>query len=192
VSVTPAPYTVVTRIPDDLPFVARPSALRRGAVLGAFVLGAVLLLACVLGLAADENSAGPGAMIAVVAVLGLLLAAVFGLQVWLLTSGGPVLAVGPAGLWIKTRPTRGQAMWLPWEAIEVIYRRRWGFEKMLCVKPWAPNTGAHLGAFTAFDAGIGEAVFGTGLTAPLRFGDRREADILAAVAAFSAGRVRLQ
>ena len=60
-------------------------------------------------------------------VIAFLLVGLFGLQVWLLATGGPVLAVGPAGLWIKTRPTRGQAIWLPWEAIGLISRRRWSF-----------------------------------------------------------------
>ena len=68
------------------------------------------------------------------------------------TSGGPVLAVGPRGLWIKTRPTRGQAMWLPWEAIARIYRRRWSLEKMVCVQPPDPRVGSGLGSYTAVDS----------------------------------------
>ena len=191
-SVIPPPFTVVKRIPDDLPFVLRPSAAKRGAVFGAFILVMLLGIGCILGLAADANSSGPGTMVAVVGVLGLVMAALFGFQLWLMTSGGPALAVGPAGLWIRTRPTRGQAVWLPWEAVEVIYRRRWGVDRMLCVKAYGPGVSGSLGGFTAFDAGISEGVFGTGLTAPLTFADRSEAETLAAVAAHSAGRVALR
>jgi hypothetical protein len=104
------------------------------------------------------------------------------------TSGGPVLAVNPAGIWIKTRPTRGQAIWLPWEMIERIYRRRWSFDKMICVKPRDPRVGANLGAFTALDSGMQQLFFGSGFTATANFADKPEAEIMSALRHFAAGR----
>ncbi|GAA3336942.1 hypothetical protein GCM10020358_11430 [Amorphoplanes nipponensis] len=184
------PYPVVPRIPADQPFVVRPSVRKRVFLFGGFTLAVLAVLGCVLGLGAigSENAV---ALLAMFGLIALFFVALFGLQIWLLTSGGPVLAVGPAGLWIKTRPTRGQAIWLPWEAIGLISRRRWSLEKMLCVAPRDPRAEQNLGAFTALDAGVMKAFFGTGFTATLNFADKSEQEILQAVAHFAAGRVQL-
>lgn len=178
---------VTKRIPEDLPFVARQSVKKRVLLFGGFGGGVSLVFAAVVGIGARDPLVALGVFGCFAVIFGLL----FGLQIWLLTSGGPVLAIAPAGLWIKTRPTRGQAIWLPWEAIERVYRRRWSFEKMLCVKPRDPRTGGNLGAFTAFDSGMQTLIFGTGFTATLNFADRPEAEIIAAVAHFSGGRVHV-
>jgi hypothetical protein len=195
----PAPHTpppVVKRIPDDQPFVLRPSAKKRLLLFGGVVLFVLLLLGCPAGLALSRGAGGSssgGAIVFAVAMAVILLAlgATFALQLYLITSGGPILAAGPAGLWIKTRPTRGQAIWLPWEAIGLISRRRWSFEKMLCVAPRDPRATQQLGAFTAFDSVVTQAAFGTGFTATLNFADKSEQEILQAVAHFAAGRVQL-
>jgi hypothetical protein len=153
----------------------------------AFVL---LVVACPLGLAGSD-AGGVAGILGILGCLLVLLGLPLGFQLWLLTSGGPVLAVGPTGLWIRTRPTRGQAIWLPWEAIDQIYRRRWALEKMVCVKPRDPRTGGDLGVFTALDSGMQQAVFGTGLTATVNFADRSEQEIMQAITHFSAGRCRV-
>jgi hypothetical protein len=181
---------VVPRIPTDQPFVVRPSVRKRVLFFGAFLLGLLAVLGCVLGLGAI-GSPNAGALLVLFIVIALGFVGLFGLQIWLLATGGPVLAMGPAGLWIKTRPSRGQAIWLPWEAIGMISRRRWSFEKMLCVAPRDPRAEQKLGAFTAFDSMVTQAAFGTGFTATLNFADRSEQEILQAVAYFAAGRVRL-
>jgi hypothetical protein len=182
----PPPPPVVRRIPEDQPFIARHSAGKRGVLFGGAALVVAVLVSCAPLLAGETliGLVGAGAVAVLTAVL-------LGLHLYLLASGGPALAIGPAGLWIKTRPTRGQAIWLPWEAIERIYVRRWVFDKMLCVKPRDPRAGTHLGTFTALDSGMQQLVFGTGLTAPLNFADRPETEIMGAVAHFSAGRVRI-
>ncbi|SCL39983.1 hypothetical protein GA0070624_6757 [Micromonospora rhizosphaerae] len=149
-----------------------------------------LVMACPMGLAASSENGGAEILFAVPLIM-LAFALVVGLQLWLISSGGPVLAVGPAGLWIKTRPTRGQAIWLPWEAIDQIYRRRWGLEKMLCVRARDPRAGGDLGAFTALDTGMSQALFGTGFTATVNFADRSEKEIMEAVLRHSAGRCRV-
>jgi hypothetical protein len=102
--------------------------------------------------------------------------------------GDLVAAAGPAGLWIKTRPTRGQAIWLPWEGIERVYRRRWGLEKMVCVKARDPRAGSNLGAFTAVDSSMQQLFFGSGFTATCTYADKPETEIVGALIHFSAGR----
>ncbi|MEV4757377.1 hypothetical protein AB0J86_19980 [Micromonospora sp. NPDC049559] len=186
----PPQLPVTNRIPEDQPFVARPSVRKRALFLGGLLLFVLLMLACPLGLAAS-NDGGLIVLLGGLAFFALLVGLPLGFQLWLVTSGGPVLAVGPAGLWIKTRPTRGQAIWLPWEAIDQIYRRRWALEKMVCVKPRDPRTGSNLGAFTALDSGMQQVVFGTGLTATVNFADRSEQEIMQAITHFSAGRCRI-
>ncbi|WP_125807249.1 hypothetical protein [Actinoplanes sp. ATCC 53533] len=184
------PYPVVPRIPEDQPFIVRPSVRKRVLAFGGFVLALMTVLGCVLGLAAIGSPNG-GALLILFLVIAVAFVGLFGLQIWLVATGGPVLAVGPAGLWIKTRPSRGQAIWLPWEAIGGISRRRWSFEKMLCVAPRDPRAEQRLGAFTAFDSMVTQAAFGTGFTATLNFADRSEQEILQAVAYFAGGRVPL-
>jgi hypothetical protein len=181
------PPPVTKRIPEDQPFIARHSVKKRVLLFGGFGGGVSLVFAALVGAGSREPLAALGVFGCFAVMFGLI----FGLQIWLLTSGGPVLAIGPAGLWIKTRPTRGQAIWLPWEGIERVYQRRWAFDKMLCVKPRDPRTGANLGTFTALDSGMQQLVFGTGFTAPLNFADRAEAEIIAAVGHFSGGRVQV-
>jgi hypothetical protein len=187
---TVQPYPVVPRIPVDQPFIVRPSVRKRVVFFGSLVTVLLVFLGCVLswGAAGSSNSIG---LLIVFLGIAVLFVGLFGLQIWLLATGGPVLAVGPAGLWIKTRPSRGQAIWLPWEAIGLISRRRWSFEKMLCVAPRDPRAGQQLGAFTAFDSVVTQAAFGTGFTATLNFADQSEQEILQAVAYFAAGRVQL-
>jgi hypothetical protein len=176
---------VTKRIPEDQPFIVRPSVQKRILLFGGISLFFALLIGCL-------PAAGSGELLVGLAIVGCALVffgLIFGLQVWLMTSGGPVLAVGPAGLWIKTRPTRGQAIWLPWEAVAQVYRRRWALEKMVCVRPHDPRTGTNLGAFTALDSSMQQLFFGTGFTATLNFADRSEAEIMGAIAHFAAGRV---
>ncbi|MET7967946.1 hypothetical protein [Micromonospora sp. NPDC005305] len=178
------------RIPEDLPFVVRPSLRKRALTLGLVTLVIGLVMACPIGLAASSEGGGAG-LLFIIPVVMLVFAVPVGLQLWLVSSGGPVLALGPAGLWIKTRPTRGQAIWLPWELVERIYLRRWGLEKMLCVKPRDPRVGSGLGAFTALDSGMQQAFFGTGFTATVNHADRSEDEIMRAVVGYAAGRCRV-
>lgn len=184
------PPPTAKRIPEDLPFVVRPSLGKRALTLGVVTLVVGLVIACPIGLAASSGDGGLGLLFIIPVVL-LFFALPVGLQLWLVSSGGPVLALGPAGLWIKTRPTRGQAIWLPWEAIDRIYVRRWALEKMLCVKPRDPRAGSGLGAFTALDSGMQQAFFGTGFTATVNHADRGEDEIMRAVVGYAAGRCRV-
>jgi hypothetical protein len=187
VHVSPPQLPVTKRIPEDQPFIVRPSARKRAVQFGVITLVLTLITACPLALATSESG---GAATFVGVFVGFLVAfgALFGLQIYLLTSGGPIMAVGPHGLWIKTRPTRGQAIWLPWELVERVYRRRWGLEKMVCVKTRDPRIGTNLGAFTALDSSTQQLFFGSGLTATLNAADRSEEEIMAALAGYAARR----
>ena len=188
----PTPVPVAKRIPEDQPFVLRQAVGKRAALFGGVLVFMLLIVTCPVGLMASSGDVG---LLPILVFPGLVLVvcgAAFGFQLWLFTSGGPVLAVGPAGLWIKSRPTRGQAIWLPWEAIDRIYRRRWSLEKMVCVKPRDPRTGGNLGAFTALDSSMQQLVFGTGFTATLNFANRPEQEIMQAINHFAAGRCRVE
>ncbi|RLK23522.1 hypothetical protein DER29_1387 [Micromonospora sp. M71_S20] len=193
----PVPPPVTRRIPEDQPFVVRPNVAKRGLLMMGVALVLILPIACCAGLGM-VNSADPQlrsqSVVGLLAVVGCLLALValpLGIQLWLIGSGGPVLALGPAGLWIRTRPTRGQAIWLPWEGVAQISRRRWSLEKMLVVTPRDARALRNLGAFTALDSATLNTFYGSGLVATLNFADRPEAEIMAAVAHYSAGRCQL-
>jgi hypothetical protein len=173
--------------------VARPSAVKRALVMVPIAVAVLLVIGCpaALVLTAGGPNHTSGDIVALVALMSCLvvvLGSALAVQIFLVSSGGPVLAAGPAGLWIKTRPTRGQAIWLPWEGIEQIRRRRWGLDKMVVVKPRDPRVEGSLGAFTAVDSAMLKLFYGSGFTATLNFADRSEDEILAALREFSAGR----
>jgi len=197
-SAPPPQLLVAQRIPEDQPFVVRASVGKRiaqFALLGVLIL---VLLSCPLAavVAGAPGGSTTAEMLPLLLGVGLLggvvICGLLALQVYLLTSGGPVLAVGPQGLWIKTRPTRGQAMWLPWEAIARIYRRRWSLEKMVCVQPHDPRVGSGLGSYTAVDSAAQQLFFGSRLAATVNFADRPESEIMGALAHFAAGRSRIE
>ncbi|MEU4569677.1 hypothetical protein [Micromonospora sp. NPDC023956] len=190
----PPPAPTAKRIPEDQPFVVRPSVAKRGLIMGAVMLVLLSPIVCLAGFgmagSADPDVRGNAAL-GIVGILVCLLAATalpLGIQLWLIASGGPVLALSPAGLWIRTRPTRGQAVWVPWEAVGQIRRRRWSLEKMLVVQLRDPRMLQNLGAYTALDSSMLNAFYGSGLVATLNFADRSEQEIVAAVTHFSAGR----
>lgn len=186
------PYPVTKRIPEDLPFVVRHSIRKRATVWAGIVLVLGLLIGCGFGglIAAQPGSGSSGLVFGAVSfvIVVVVLGGVFGLQLWIIAGGGPVLAASPAGMWIKTRPTRGQAIWLPWEGIQQIGRRRWSLEKMVVVKPRDPRATANLGAFTAIDSSLLQLFYGSGFTATLNFADKPEAEIMGVLGQLAAGR----
>ncbi|GLY25333.1 hypothetical protein [Micromonospora sp. NBRC 101691] len=190
----PPPAPTAKRIPEDQPFVVRPSVAKRGLVMGAVALVLLSPIVCLAGLGlagSTDPDMRANAALGIVGIFVCLLAAIglpLGIQLWLIASGGPVLALSPAGLWIRTRPTRGQAVWVPWEAVAQIRRRRWSLEKMLVVQLRDPRMLQNLGAYTALDSSMLNAFYGSGLVATLNFADRSEQEIVAAVTHYSAGR----
>jgi hypothetical protein len=192
----PRPYPLAQQIPDDQPFVVRHSRRKRFTMAGSIVLALELFIGCLLGLSTlggDKGGPGPswGGLLAGFGVITVLLVTCFAGLMLFLTGGGPVLAVGPDGLWIRSRPSRGQAIWLPWSAIGIISRRRYGLERMLVVRPRDRRTDENLGLLTALDSSIIRTFYVNGFTATLNMADRREDEILLAVAYYSANRVPL-
>ena len=178
------------RIPTDLPLVVRHNVGKRLLAYGLAYFAWCLVL---LGLARllTLTTAGRGVVAVVVAggclvpVVGFLL----GVYLWTLASRSPVLAAGPAGIWVKCRSLPVRAVWLPWEAIELVSRSRWWvFEKMIKIRPRDPDIHRHLGPTGTFDATIGWWYFGPPLSAMLSFTDRSEPVVMAAIAQYSAGR----
>ena len=185
-------YPVARRIPDDQPFLVRPHLGKRIGLAAAIVGGLSLFVLCVLGLAAVGEDADVPGLLEAWLVLTVFLALVFGLLTWLRLSGGPVLAAGPDGLWIRTRQTPGQVIWLPWGHIAQISRRRWFLDRMLVVHPIDRRLQDNLGGFTLFDAGAARSFYGSGFVAALNFADRTEAEILRTIADYAANRVHLR
>jgi hypothetical protein len=188
---TPGWFTgleVAKRISDNLPLVVYPSLAKRSLQFGGLALFFLLGGAFEIVAAFADRSRGHTVQFVITAIPMLVGAVALAAQLYLSVSGGPILAADHAGLWIKTRPTRGQAIWLPWEGIEQIYRRRWAVEKNLCVKARDPRARANLGAYTTFDASMQRLVFGSDFSATLVFGSRSEQEIMAAIVALSAGR----
>jgi hypothetical protein len=91
-------------------------------------------------------------------------------------------------MWVKTQSLPGPAVWLPWEAIELISRSRWWvFERMIKVRPRDPDMRRLLGPTSAFDATIGWWYFGPPLSAMLSFTDPSEPEVMAAIRQYSNG-----
>ena len=192
VSTPPLPLT--ERIPTDLPLVVHHNVRRRLLVYGLayFAWCLVLLgLAALLALLAADR--GVIAVVVVGACLIPVAGFLLGVYLWALASRGPVLAAGPAGMWIKCRSLPVRAVWLPWEAIERVSRSRWwAFERMIKVWPRDPDIRRQLGPTSTFDATIGWWYFGPPLSAMLSFTDRSESAVLAAIAQYSAGQFPIQ
>ncbi|MET7880374.1 hypothetical protein [Micromonospora profundi] len=191
----PAPSApVAKRIPENEPFVVRPNVAKRGLLAAGIVLILVLPVAFLAGLGILSSADPEVRSAAVLGILGVLvcllalIALPLGIQLWLIGSGGPVLALNPAGLWIRTRPTRGQAIWLPWEGVAQISRRRWSLEKMVVVTPRDSRALQNVGIFTRLDSAALNTFYGSGLAATLNFADRQEAEIMGAIVHYSAGR----
>lgn len=184
----------VDRIPADQPLVLRHRASRflavyAGIYLGiplAIFLGLFLLLLAVLGGDIGEILpilAVPGAIIVVIGLLQLGTILGFGM------AGGPVLAAGPDGLWIRARKWPAKSVFLPWPAIARIYPRRWLWDRAICVLPHDPRVGSNAGAWARLDMGLQKTLFGSRLTASTFYSGRRADDVLAELHRLSAGSV---
>jgi len=180
----PPPPRLITRIPGNLPFVVRPNGLKRGLVIFLVLLLPVIVLAGVMSTRYDVDTTGW----ALLGVTMLALVLLFGGELWSNVRGGPMLALAPDGLWIRTRPTRRQAVWLPWEGIAAISRQSRGLEKLLVVQPQDPRTHRTPDGQLTIDPALFKALLGANPVASLRFADKPKEEILAAVHHFSAGR----
>jgi hypothetical protein len=188
------PYALLKRIPEDQPFIVRNNPVKRLLVVGAVwvVLQLFLILCAVVALTGDEDPEHSHATtvfsIAVIslAFLSMLVSPI----VALIRRDEPVLALGPAGLWVRTRPLFGQAIWLPWESLLLISRRRYGFDKMLIVRVRDERV-AQLSQSRSSTFSYYGSRRPSGFMATLNMADRTSDEILQAVAYYSANRVPL-
>lgn len=181
----PQPHRFAPRIPDGLPFVVRPSA---GRVWG--IMGGLLLLLCLpLVFCAIAPLLIGGRESGFLFVMVFLCVAAFAFVPITMTLGGPILACDEHGVWVRARKWPVRAVWLPWEAVGRVYTRRWMQEKVVAFQPHDPSTGRGGGVMAAMDSTAQRAYFGSKFTASVVFGDKREAEILAALAHFARGRV---
>jgi hypothetical protein len=189
---TVSPYTLVKRIPEDQPFVVRNNPVKRLLVVGItwLVLELLLVVYLVTTLADADSGTTPVRAFLNFAVFSVFLLAVLGNSLGVLVYGSdPVLGMGPAGLWIRTKPVFGRAVWLPWESLLLISRRRWGFDRMLVVRV----RDERIAQLSQPRGGFGyyRARQRSGFLATLNMADLTEAEILQAVAVYSANRVPL-
>lgn len=177
---------VVPRIPEGQPFSVGTNVAK---VVGAYLaIGAFTVVAsCYLG-RFSVDSEDEVSRVATWGCLTATGAAVFGLLLWMNFFGGPRMAANPDGLWLRTRPTRGQAIWLPWDAIERIYPDRVMGQQVLCVRTRDSRIGAGLGAYTALDTAVQRALLDTRLAVPMKYADHSQWEILQALAVHANGR----
>jgi hypothetical protein len=173
---------VARRIPDDQPFVVRLNVFRLGlawAVAWVVVVGLeTLLIADFLVPAAIGTAAG-----ALILLIYLAISA----------RRGPILAVGPQGVWVSRREggvsglgSRFTAVFLPWSSIERIYVRRVLLDKRVCVRAAGWPTVFRLDLFD-----ILRSLYGTPFHASLTFADRPADEVVAAIAQHSGGTTKV-
>jgi hypothetical protein len=170
----PLPYVIRRRVTTDFPHVPRPPADGLAAALAVLWLGGCAIVAGIAGWLGTA-AAGWGAFAIVVVA-----AVVFTVTVWARVNGGPLLAATPWGLWVRTRPGPGQAIWLPWVAIASMQTRRRGNRTAFVITPRDPTLGRmRLGVWTALAGGWQHLVFGRGFAVRVSLADRWTREVLA-------------
>src|SRR5689334_16225013 len=161
---------LVDRIPDDQPLVLRHRASRFLAVYGPLSVGvplALVLAGAVFLMSQDGfefRHIGWGGLVpSAIIIMGGL--AQVGIALGFNLPGGPVLAAGHQGVWIRARKWRGRSVFLPWPAVAHIYTRRWFWDRAVCVQPYDGRAGADAGTWARVDMGVQRALFGSPLTA---------------------------
>jgi hypothetical protein len=168
----PPPFTppaIVPRIPEDQPLVLRPDRGRIIRVFGLIYIVVPLAFMVVAG-AALAVAFGEAVILAIFAGMGALFFGVFGalqlaLMLGLLSSGGPYLAAGPDGVWIRARKWPAKSVFLPWPLVGDVYVRRWLWDRVVCVRPIDRRTIEGIGLMGGIDMGVQSALFGARFTA---------------------------
>ena len=188
----PSPYQTAKRIPDGLPFTIRPSIGRVLLWQGGVMAIVLLPIVCCFAVGVSNTngmSSEDATQLLLIASIPLLFALLMvGFMVYVATSGGPTLAADEHGVWIRARKWPVKAIWLPWEAIARVYTRRWGIDKAVCIQPHDPRAGSGTGMWSAVDQGMAQVLLGSKFNASTVFGDKREPEIMAAMAHFARGR----
>jgi hypothetical protein len=170
--VTPV-YAITEKVPSYLPLVLRNRASRVLLLSGAVTVGVMVLgTAVVYGVAHVVWAERPPSL-AVILLCGLVPLVQVPIFLLLYTSGGPTLAAGPNGIWVRisSRPVR--SMWLPWEAIERVRVRPRFLDRQVVIvkKGTTPSAG-----------------FGTGFLVSLWLAGRGAEEMLRELRRYSSGR----
>jgi hypothetical protein len=174
----------VSRILADQPFVV-------GLNLFLLSLGWVVPVVALLGL--EVLLIGTSLLLPTVAIgAGVVLL----LVIYLVASArrGPILAVGPEGVWVSRREGRsgrvvGQhfaAVFLPWSSIERIYLRRVLLDKRVCVQASGRARTARIDIVD-----LVQSFYGTPFHASLPFADRPADDVTAAITQHGRGKTHI-
>lgn len=177
----PPAYHLVTRIPETEPYVLRPNQGLIAAIWGGvFAFDVIVWSVAYLALVSGDNQFASSLLMS--AIVSCLVPPF----IWYTAaSGGPSLAAGPYGLWVRIRQWPVKAIFLPWEAVASIQTRRNG--KVLVVYPHDQRVGQGHGRFADADQWLLKLGSPDGLATPLR-GDRRPEETLGALRHFAAGR----
>jgi hypothetical protein len=178
----PQPYVLAKRVPEDLPYVLRPQVRLVVFRLGLPYLLVLLLFTCgLVGRQPDASTELLVVWLAFAAFLGVLSVATIALRL----TGGPLLGLHEHGVWVRTRRSPGQAIWLPWPTIEYVQRRR-GRRGYLVIRPRDLRLGGlRLGAWTRISLVNQETFLGPGFVVLPGFAGERAETVLGAMAHYS-------
>jgi hypothetical protein len=106
-------------------------------------------------------------------------------------AGGPELAAGTDGVWIRTHRLRARSVFLPWPAIARIYARRTPIHTEIGAIPYDPWARGDVVAWARRDPDLLRTLFDCRLTASTFCSGRRGAAVLAELRRLAAGRTAI-
>lgn len=176
-------------VPEDLPYLVRPNARGYAKIFSAVLL-VLLLIPVVVWLALNLSPDPPWAGMPWILWISVLCdVGVVSFVWWVAAGGGPRLAMGPDGVWLRSVNWPVQAIFLSWSDIAAVWMSR---HSGLCFAPRDPNLLASLGPRATRGARTQHRRHGALLVVPLgRHSDRPTPEVLAALAHFAAGRTYL-
>ncbi|MGI8625800.1 MAG: hypothetical protein ACR2J5_04400 [Geodermatophilaceae bacterium] len=186
-----APPPRRNRVPADLPYVVRPSRRFAWFFRSLLILPLLLVLGVSVWIIIESRPLDPPWSSLWPLGFIVLISCAFMACVWSLRfGGGPRLAIGPEGVWVRgiNRPVRAHC--LPWEQLDQIWLDR---EHYLCLRPGDPGLVAGWKGQAGLEVRAAMRRRGAPFTVPLgRHSDRPDAEVLAALRNFSAGQVDIQ
>ncbi len=186
---TQQPPAVLTQVPQDEPYVVRPNGYGY-AKLFCSLLAALLISPVVVWVVLNLILGPPWSGMSLILWISVLFnAGIVGFVWWVASGGGPRLAVGPHGLWLRSVNWPVQAINLAWPDIQAVWLSP---RSGLCVQPRDPDLIARLGQRAIREARSQSGRHGCPLVVPLgRHSDRPIPEVLAAVTHWAAGRTQV-
>lgn len=183
------PATWRSRIPEDFPYVVRPNGPRYAKIFGG-LLAFLLISPFVVWVAVNVILGPPWAGMSWIIWFSPLANAGIIAFLWSVSAGGgPRLAIGPEGAWLRAVHWPVQAIFLRWTDVEAVWLSS---RSGLCFLPRDPGLIAGLGRRAMREARTQHRRHGAPLVVPLgKHSDRPTEDVIAAVLHYAAGRVYL-